>query len=99
MERGRAGFVASLEWAKHAAELDAGEGPAPLIIVLHGAGGRPEPWIEVAARTGIAAATIRRISAELAHLAFEREVVIEQPWTDAWGRQHERMVGRPVGPW
>jgi len=50
----------------------------------------------VAARTGIAAATIRRIAAELAYVAFECQVVIEQPWTDAWGRRHERMVGRPV---
>jgi len=50
----------------------------------------------VAERTGIAAATIRRIAAELAQAAFESEVTIEQPWTDWWGRRHERMVGRPV---
>ncbi len=50
----------------------------------------------VAAETGIEAATVRRIAAELAEAAFEREVVIEQPWTDAFGRRHERMVGRPV---
>ncbi len=47
-------------------------------------------------QTGIPAATIRRIAAELAHAAFELEVVIEQPWTDWTGRRHERMVGRPV---
>src|SRR5690606_34288525 len=34
----------------------------------------------VAGETGIAASTIRRIATELAHAAFEREVVIEQPW-------------------
>jgi anaerobic selenocysteine-containing dehydrogenase len=50
----------------------------------------------VAAQTGIAAETIRRIAAELARTAFEREVVIEQPWTDAFGRRHAHMVGRPV---
>jgi anaerobic selenocysteine-containing dehydrogenase len=50
----------------------------------------------VADRTGIAAPVIRRIAAELARAAFEEEVVIETPWTDIWGRHHERMVGRPV---
>ena len=50
----------------------------------------------VAPRTGIPAATIRRIAAELAHAAFDQEVALEVPWTDAWGRRHERMVGRPV---
>jgi anaerobic selenocysteine-containing dehydrogenase len=49
-----------------------------------------------AAVTGIAAARIRRIAAELAEVAFEQEVVIEQPWTDWKGERHERMVGRPV---
>jgi anaerobic selenocysteine-containing dehydrogenase len=50
----------------------------------------------VAARCGIPAETIRRIAAELAHVAFSQEIVIEQPWTDWAGRRHERMVGRPV---
>ena len=46
--------------------------------------------------TGIPAETIRRIAAEIAHNAFEEEVVIEQPWTDWAGRKHDKMVGRPV---
>ncbi len=50
----------------------------------------------VAGRTGISAETIRRLAAEIAHVAFEEEVVIEQPWTDWAGRRQERMVGRPV---
>ncbi len=50
----------------------------------------------VAEETGIAASTIRRLAAEIATVAFEHEVVIEQPWTDAFGRRHERMIGRPV---
>ena len=50
----------------------------------------------VAARTGIAAATIRRIAAELAQAAFAEPLVLEQPWTDAFGRRHEQMIGRPV---
>jgi sulfite dehydrogenase (quinone) subunit SoeA len=50
----------------------------------------------VAGAVGLPAATIRRIAAEIAHAAFEQEVVVEQPWTDSWGRRHERFVGRPV---
>ncbi len=50
----------------------------------------------VAQTTGIPAKTIRRIAAELAHVAFEEEIVIEHPWVDAWGRKHDKMVGRPV---
>ncbi|MEE9348208.1 MAG: molybdopterin oxidoreductase family protein, partial [Robiginitomaculum sp.] len=50
----------------------------------------------VAERTGLTADTIRRIAAELAHAAFEEEVIIDQPWTDAWGRKHDKMIGRPV---
>ncbi len=50
----------------------------------------------VAAQTGLSAAEIRKVAAELAHAAFEEEVVIEQPWTDWAGRRHERMIGRPV---
>ncbi|MEZ5895694.1 MAG: molybdopterin oxidoreductase family protein [Parvularculaceae bacterium] len=50
----------------------------------------------VAEKTGVPAETIRRIAAELAVAAFESEVVIDEPWTDAWGRRHEKMIGRPV---
>ena len=50
----------------------------------------------VAERCGIPAARIRRIAAEIADVAFNQPVVLEQPWTDVWGRRHERMVGRPV---
>ncbi|HRQ63544.1 MAG TPA: molybdopterin-dependent oxidoreductase, partial [Xanthomonadaceae bacterium] len=50
----------------------------------------------VAERCGVPAATIRRLAEELATTAFGDPVMIEQPWTDAWGRRHEFMVGRPV---
>jgi len=50
----------------------------------------------VAERCGVPADTIRRLAAEIAHAAFEQEVVIEQPWTDWAGRRQERMIGRPV---
>jgi len=50
----------------------------------------------VATQCGISAAQIRRIAAELAHVAFEEEIVIERPWTDWKGEKHDRMIGRPV---
>jgi sulfite dehydrogenase (quinone) subunit SoeA len=50
----------------------------------------------VAAETGIPAATIKRIAAELAHAAFEQSVVLDVPWTDWTGKRHDKMVGRPV---
>jgi anaerobic selenocysteine-containing dehydrogenase len=50
----------------------------------------------VAAETGIDAATIKRVAAELAYAAFEQTVEIDQPWTDWAGRRQEKMVGRPV---
>ena len=50
----------------------------------------------VSASTGVEAATIRRLAAEIAEVAFENEVVLDVPWTDWAGRRHDRMVGRPV---
>ena len=51
----------------------------------------------VAKETGVAAATIRRIAAELAHAAFKEEITLDIPWTDWFGRRHDKMIGRPVG--
>jgi sulfite dehydrogenase (quinone) subunit SoeA len=50
----------------------------------------------VAERCGVSAATIKRIAAELAHAAFEQQIVLDQPWTDWAGRRHEQTIGRPV---
>ncbi len=50
----------------------------------------------VAERTGLDADVIRRISAELAHAAFQEEVVVPQAWTDWRGVTHQEMRGRPV---
>jgi len=50
----------------------------------------------VAERCGVPAATIRRLARELAEQAFEHPVRLAQPWTDAHGRQHAEMLGRPV---
>ncbi len=50
----------------------------------------------VAEKTGIKAATIRRIAAEIAEVAFEQEIELDIPWTDWAGRRQEKMIGRPV---
>ena len=50
----------------------------------------------VAERCGIPADTIRRIARELAEAAFESKLTLPIAWTDAWGREHKEMVGRPV---
>ena len=50
----------------------------------------------VAARCGIAAATIEGLAAELAHAAFDAPVRVEVPWTDTDGVRHEAFVGRGV---
>jgi len=50
----------------------------------------------VAPQCGVDAATIRRIAAELADVAFKQEIRLPQRWTDAWGREHGEVIGRPV---
>jgi anaerobic selenocysteine-containing dehydrogenase len=50
----------------------------------------------VAPATGIPAETIRRIAAELAHVAFSETIELPVRWTDWAGRVHDKMIGRPV---
>jgi anaerobic selenocysteine-containing dehydrogenase len=50
----------------------------------------------VASDVGVSAATIKRLAAELAHVAFEQAIELDQPWTDCHGRRHAQMIGRPV---
>ena len=50
----------------------------------------------VAEHIGIDVQQIRRIASELAHIAFEQEIILNQPWTDWAGRKHDKMIGRPV---
>jgi anaerobic selenocysteine-containing dehydrogenase len=50
----------------------------------------------VAETCGIPAEKIRALAAELARVAFEEEITIDQPWTDFRGVRHEKMIGRPV---
>ncbi|MEM8749650.1 MAG: molybdopterin oxidoreductase family protein [Pseudomonadota bacterium] len=50
----------------------------------------------VSKETGIAAETIRGLAAEIAKVAFEEEITIEQEWTDMKGEKHDRFIGRPV---
>ncbi|MFQ5438199.1 MAG: molybdopterin oxidoreductase family protein [Paracoccaceae bacterium] len=50
----------------------------------------------VADTCGVPEAQIKRIAAELAHVAFQEEITIDQPWTDWKGEKHDQMTGRPV---
>jgi anaerobic selenocysteine-containing dehydrogenase len=50
----------------------------------------------VAERCGVDAATIRRLARELADTAFDQAITLQQRWTDAWGREHTEVTGRPV---
>ncbi len=50
----------------------------------------------VAEACGIAADTIRRLAAEMAHAAFEEVIELPVAWTDWAGRHHPTMRGRPV---
>ena len=50
----------------------------------------------VAKTCGVPASTIRRIAAELAHVAFEEAIELPIAWTDWAGRRHETMRGRPI---
>jgi len=50
----------------------------------------------VAERCGVSAERITRLAAEIAEVAFNQTITLDVPWTDALGRRHEKMVGRPV---
>ena len=50
----------------------------------------------VSERCGVGVDTIRRLAGELAEAAFDQAITLAQPWTDAFGRQHQTMTGRPV---
>ena len=50
----------------------------------------------VATETGIAAETIRGLAAEIARVAFDEAISIDQPWTDINGERHQ-AYDRPAG--
>ena len=50
----------------------------------------------VADRCGIPADRIRALASEMARVAFEEEITIDQPWTDWKGEKHDKMTGRPI---
>ena len=50
----------------------------------------------VAGRCGVTPDKIRRIAAELAHVAFDEAITLEREWTDFRGETHQTMLGRPV---
>ena len=51
-------------------------------------------WAETI--TGVPAATIRRLAAEMGTVAREQSFELPIAWTDSWGRKHQSVTGRPV---
>ncbi|MGI9569117.1 MAG: molybdopterin-dependent oxidoreductase, partial [Desulfobulbia bacterium] len=78
-------------------KLETGETAVPVFELLAGRfldkKYAPE---NVAQITGISESTIKRVAAELAHVAFKEEISLDIPWTDWTGRQHHKMIGRPI---
>jgi len=50
----------------------------------------------VAEETGVSADVIRGLAGEIARVAFDEAIIVEQPWTDANGERHPYFLGRPV---
>ncbi len=50
----------------------------------------------VAARCGVPAGRVRALAAELAAVAFDQAITLDQPWVDFRGNAHANMPGRPV---
>ncbi|AXT28131.1 formate dehydrogenase [Ruegeria sp. AD91A] len=50
----------------------------------------------VANRCGIPAQRIRAIAAEIARVAFDEAIELDQEWVDFRGEKHTKMTGRPV---
>jgi sulfite dehydrogenase (quinone) subunit SoeA len=46
--------------------------------------------------TGIPAATITRIAAEMIQVSREHKITLPIPWTDAWGKSHANVTGAPI---
>ncbi len=50
----------------------------------------------VAERCGVPAEQIERLALEMASVAFQETIELPIAWTDVWGREHTKVVGRPV---
>ena len=51
---------------------------------------------QAAGPTGIPAATIRGLAHQMARTAFQEAEILESPWVDWLGREHETTIARPV---
>jgi sulfite dehydrogenase (quinone) subunit SoeA len=58
---------------------------------------KPEYAAEnVTAQCGVPADQIKRIAAEIAQIAFKEAIELPCEWTDIYGNQHDKVVGRPI---
>ena len=49
-----------------------------------------------AAITGIPAERIRKLAREMGVTARDQKIELDIPWTDSWGRKHDKVTGNPV---
>lgn len=78
-------------------QLDDGRFAVPSFQLLAGKYLDPQYAPEaVSGETGIAPEVIRGLAAEIARVAFEETISIDQPWIDMHGERHESYIGRPV---
>jgi sulfite dehydrogenase (quinone) subunit SoeA len=58
---------------------------------------KPEYAAEnITVQCGVPAEQIKRIAAEIAQIAFKETIELPCQWTDIYGNQHGKVVGRPV---
>jgi len=50
----------------------------------------------VGPQCGVPPETIERLALEMATIAFRETIEIPVKWTDVWGKEHDKVVGRPV---
>ncbi|MEZ5831964.1 MAG: molybdopterin-dependent oxidoreductase [Dongiaceae bacterium] len=50
----------------------------------------------VAAKIGISPEVIIQLAHDLARVAFDEQIALDQPWVDWAGRRHDKTIGRPV---
>ena len=62
--------------------------PMPVMPDCHGAARLVAAAEAVAPACGLEPSAIRALAAELAHVAFEREITHDRPWTDLRGVRH-----------
>ncbi len=89
----RAGRATRRSWASSAWPTASPVKPAFQLLAERVRDCTPE-WAE--GITGIPAATIRRLAREMGETARDHAFELPIEWTDSWGVEHDKVIGRPV---